>query len=218
MDLKTKILLVFGLLGSLLLFALAYNLGSTSAESKGITRLQLDRSRFELTKNRLAKCNINKKKVQDGGTITIDLDGLRAERDQLQSENDLLVKSMKNHQASLSECEEENKQERKARTGTTEHNATHVIARLSYEIMMMEQALQDVNATKTRERQALKSLLRSYRLENNELRQKIKKTEKVKDDSNPSGGEKVKYVPIPVYVPAPPKVVPKGDEDGGATE
>eukprot|EP00759_Apiculatamorpha_spiralis_P016082 PhF_6_TR22481/c0_g1_i2/m.31875 len=172
MERRTKILAAFIVVGGVLLFALAYNMGGSAQENADIKKLQNAKMVIEVRRQRYALCEKEKRDLasQVVSTAAEANAKLTQHSDLLSKENQLLEKTHDELQTSTATCQEELLKEREARTGTREGNATKVILRLELEKEFLTEALSSVNKTKKATRKQLRELMTALRLENDELR------------------------------------------------
>lgn len=159
------------ILFALLVFALAYNIGGISYESKAMVKLDKASGRVASLQAGLDSCHelLEKFDMKQDVSDSDILEQLRGQYESLNSQVKSLNEELDIEKKSLDECMHDKSSDRVAHLGTSEANASQVILRLQYERQALLQALEDVNETKWNARITLARIAQAYRIDNERL-------------------------------------------------
>lgn len=150
-----------------LVAALAYNMGATAEESRGEAAAARLTARLDSSVTRLRGCERTLQAVKNTANATATMTTrVREQASQLRTENQQAERGIELAQKSVRECEQDNARDRERLTGTSEINATAAILRMQYEVLALQHALSDVNASIYQAHDRRVALLVAYRRAN----------------------------------------------------
>eukprot|EP01062_Namystynia_karyoxenos_P072746 TRINITY_DN6918_c0_g1_i1.p1 TRINITY_DN6918_c0_g1~~TRINITY_DN6918_c0_g1_i1.p1 ORF type:complete len:319 (+),score=130.51 TRINITY_DN6918_c0_g1_i1:122-958(+) len=169
--LKWKVLGVMGAIGLVLVGLMAYNLGHFNQDERDQRILENLEGVNQMVRDRHTLCLSKLRDRKDSNDMErFDIKQLQQETDLLGRENELLLQTNGDLEASKQECEDDWARAVETRSG--EATAKEVVQRLEFENAQLEHTLLGFNATKQTKRQDMKEGIRALRLENKELRQR----------------------------------------------
>lgn len=157
---------VFSVVGLTLIFALAYNIGSTAEESRSMKMGSITKNRMDVLRERLTLCLGTNKDADHGRVNKESMTSFLQETNKLlQTENNMFREQNQEGLMMLRECQTHLDTIREEHTGTREVNATHMIEHLEEEKMAVEDAIGKANQTREHSRSELRSMIEAYRIE-----------------------------------------------------
>eukprot|EP01062_Namystynia_karyoxenos_P074459 TRINITY_DN71345_c0_g1_i1.p1 TRINITY_DN71345_c0_g1~~TRINITY_DN71345_c0_g1_i1.p1 ORF type:complete len:304 (+),score=101.74 TRINITY_DN71345_c0_g1_i1:84-914(+) len=169
--LKWKVLGVMGAIGLVLVGLMAYNLGHFNQDERDQRIHENLETVNQMVRDRTALCHQKLRDRKDNNNMErIDIKQLQQETDLLGRENELLLQTNGDLEASKQECEDDwaRAVEERAKEATTKE----VVQRLEFENNQLEGTIVGFNDSKKVKRQDMKEGIRALRLENKELRQR----------------------------------------------
>lgn len=166
----TKIFAIFAVLGILLIFALAYNLGGTKQAGKTEGIYSEAKERITLLQNQLTLCRDRNARIERGEhTAQDEIKDLENKITGIRQSKKSLLREEKSLKKELFDCEKRKDSDRIAATGTHESNPKGTYERLLAQYETFKHTLEEVQANRTSTRADMIRLIRSYRMDNMNL-------------------------------------------------
>eukprot|EP00756_Hemistasia_phaeocysticola_P002361 Hpha_TRINITY_DN11636_c0_g1::TRINITY_DN11636_c0_g1_i1::g.49136::m.49136 len=173
-NLRNKVIAGMALVSVVLLWLLAYTLGSGVQESKDVQAQTSLEDQVKVIRGRLKLCQSKTlKQAANLGKNELDVETLRAENDLLERENTLLQQTNDDLEKTALECEEDSQNERDRRNDLGQASVVDVIDRMRFENKNLEAEKNAINATNRQRIQTIRNNVQAYRIENDMLRKQL---------------------------------------------